>query len=831
MVRQQAAHPAAAKPKGEASSTLVTARGRALPHGCSETREGANFSLTAPDATSAWLLIEAAETVGLDRPEASWKSIQLDSRRHRSGATWHAELRGTQLAGRRYAWLLDPVLGNDGKPDLEAAKTKPLLDPHAHVLDSASAAKWNCRASSRYSPMAVVPDFQALSDFDWQGVESPGYEMKDLVIYEASVRGYTRHPDSEVSNWEQNAGTFLGFVEKIPHLQRLGVNCVELLPIFEFDETACPRKHPENGQDLCNYWGYQTVAYNVPMQRFAAKVGTGQGGSERFCASIVEFKTLVRELHRHGIEIILDVVFNHTGEGAWGENNWHSLSEVAKSHYYLLSNGYHTNYTGCGNTLNANDPLCAEWIVDCLRYWAVEMQVDGFRFDLAAALTRGPDGQIQSDPLLIKRIATDPCLQSVKLIAEPWDCSWQDGYLVGTFPQGSEEPRWAEWNGKFRDVVRRFIKGDAGLKGQFATRICGSADLYQEGGRAPYHSINFVTAHDGFTLRDLVSYNAKQNAANGESSGEDENLSWNCSVDGGRFDGPSDDPKVLALRERQMRNMMCALFLSSGTPMMLAGDEYGRSQEGNNNTWCQDSLNWFSWKDCQAEEDGLLRFCQLVISIRRSHSRLFAREEFASEQDIMWNHEDWDNQYNYLSFILTSSWEEPSSDEAESSMGSTTCPTPGDVTDCSAASVVSPTEGGGTTFSAAQPQCQEILVAFNAGHLVHGCHLPAGRRWVRLVDTSLEAPLDIADCDEDAQPITGDNYDMTPYSCIVLKSCQAGAGITYRNLDLDCELERHAVRKALKQVVHRTVAEELESFETSGLPLSGCGNGDTLLGA
>mmetsp|Transcript_18983 Transcript_18983/g.55073 ORF Transcript_18983/g.55073 Transcript_18983/m.55073 type:complete len:468 (+) Transcript_18983:63-1466(+) len=366
---------------------LRVRRGRPLPYGCSEAGAGQlNFSLLAPDVESAWLVLEVPSGAqGNEDERRQLVPLRLLAAQHRTGPIWHAEVPAAALgAGLRYGWLLDPPLGADARP---LASAPVIVDPCARVLDSPSAAKWNGRGGPKYSPMAVIPDFRTIAAFDWEGVTAPGLLLKDLIIYEAHVRGFTRHPDSGVGRWESNAGTFLGFIEKIPHLLSLGVNCVELLPSFEFDETACPRVHPETKAPLCNYWGYSTAAFFVPMQRFAASA------QAELSTAIVEFRTMVRELHRYGIEVVLDVVFNHTGEGAWGESNWHSLSKIAESHYYLMSNGYHTNYTGCGNTINANDPICAEWICECLRYWALDMGVDGFRFDLAAALARGAGGQ------------------------------------------------------------------------------------------------------------------------------------------------------------------------------------------------------------------------------------------------------------------------------------------------------------------------------------------------------------------------------------------------------------------------------------------------------
>lgn len=533
----------------------------------------------------------------------------------------------------------------------------------------------------------------------------------------------------------------------------MGINAVELLPVFEFDETACPRKNPKNGEQLCHFWGYSTVNFCVPMQRFSSR--------DRIGAAIVGFKTMVRELHRQGIEVILDVVFNHTAEGAWGEHYWHSWAAIAKHRYYILSHGQDTNYTGCGNTVNANDPMCSDWIVECLSYWVDEMHVDGFRFDLASALTRGNDGKVSMDPLLMRKMANEPKLKRAKFIAEAWDCSWPDGYLVGKFPSGGP-PRWAEWNGIFRDTVRCFIKGDEGKKGDFATRICGSSDLFKHNGRKPYHSINFITAHDGFTLKDLVSYNGKHNTCNGENSGDDHNNSWNCG-----YEGETGDGGVKHLRNKQMRNFLVALFMSAGTPMILYGDEYGRSQWGCNNGWCQDTRCWFSWSDCEKEQDRLIRFTRLLISLRKNYSGIFNREEFVSNKDIWWR-VHWDDPYNYICYVLH--------DHHATGQG-----------------------------------YAGLLVAFNAGHEVRSCNLPEGKPWYRIIDTNLGPPDDICENEASAVRISSHSYVMQPYSCIVLKTFSDKLSIKeYAKSDAeygaDQDLNRH-----MKEIIKRRMSLEFTS--------------------
>ncbi|CAJ1410216.1 unnamed protein product [Effrenium voratum] len=390
---------------GKMPGNLQLAKGEPRPKGCCESPKGGevNFTIDAPGRGSVWLYLllpeghEGASTLeGVDSSGGELY-VQLDPSTNKTGDTWHVKLTlpgGFDPKGAKYMWILDPKLDQHGLPEANAVR---ILDPCAKCLDSRYAKDWNKRGGPKFSPMAVVPDRRAIYEFDWQGVKPPNLHLKDLVIYEAHVRGFTRNPDSKLQDWDATAGTFLGFIQKIPHLLKLGINAVELLPVYEFDETACPRKNPENGEQLCNFWGYSTVNFFVPMQRFSSR--------DRIGAAIVGFKTLVRELHRQGIEVILDVVFNHTAEGAWGEHFWHSWAAIAKNRYYILSNGQDTNYTGCGNTVNANDPMCSDWIVECLSYWVDEMHVDGFRFDLASALTRGNDGKVSMDPLLIKKMA------------------------------------------------------------------------------------------------------------------------------------------------------------------------------------------------------------------------------------------------------------------------------------------------------------------------------------------------------------------------------------------------------------------------------------------
>ncbi|HLI52261.1 MAG TPA: glycogen debranching protein GlgX [Thermomicrobiaceae bacterium] len=479
-------------------------------------------------------------------------------------------------------------------------------------------------------------------DFDWEHDRALEIPIEDLVIYEMHVRGFTRHPNSSV----KHPGTFAGIVEKIPYLKELGVNAIELMPIYEFDEFENSRVHPDTGELLLNYWGYSTVGFFAPKSGYAT--------SGKFGMQVDEFKTLVKELHANGIEILLDVVFNHTAEGN-EQGPTISFRGIDNQTYYMLTpEGYYFNFSGTGNTLNCNNPIVRNMVLDCLRYWASEYHVDGFRFDLAAILGRDPSGAPLANPPLLETLAFDPILAKCKLIAEAWDAGGL--YQVGSFPAYG---RWAEWNGKFRDSVRKFLKSEPGQVGDFAQRLQGSPDLYQWRGATA--SINFITAHDGFTLNDLVSYNDKHNEANGENNndGANDNESWNCGAE-----GPTDDPGINALRRRQIKNAVVMLLLSQGVPMILMGDEVARTQHGNNNAYCHDSeLSWLDWSLLEANPD-IFRFFKHSIAFRHAHPVLRNREHFRNEDyvgsgypDISWHgtrawSADWSSESRVLAFML-----------------------------------------------------------------------------------------------------------------------------------------------------------------------------------
>jgi glycogen operon protein len=508
-----------------------------------------------------------------------------------------------------------------------------LLDPYARAIGGRDVwgrpPDWNNTYPHRGR---IVYD-----DFDWESDRPLEIPTEDLVIYEMHVRGFTRHPSAQV----KHAGTFAGLREKIPYLKELGVNCVELLPIYEFDEFEGSRTHPETGEQLFNYWGYSTVGFFAPKAGYAA---TGKAQDGTMVAD--ELMTLVKELHKNGIEVMLDVVFNHTAEGnEFGPTiSFRGIDNI--TYYMLTPEGYYFNFSGTGNTLNCNNPVVRGMVLDCLRYWAAEYHIDGFRFDLAAILGRDQNGAPMTNPPLLEALASDPVLAKCKLIAEAWDAGGL--YQVGSFPAFG---RWAEWNGKYRDTLRRWIKGDGGLVPDLSQRLQGSPDLYSS--RGPTASINFITCHDGFTLMDMVSYNDKHNEANGEhnNDGANDNNSWNSGWEGG-----TDDPGILALRHRQIKNAFALLIVSQGVPMMLMGDEMGQTQQGNNNMYCHDSeLSWLNWDLLQKNPD-LFRFFKNCIAFRKEHA-VFRNRWHLYGGDISWHgiyawHPDWSEQSRTLGFML-----------------------------------------------------------------------------------------------------------------------------------------------------------------------------------
>ena len=562
------------------ASKLRVMPGRAYPLGSAVRASGVRFAVVSRHATRVWLAL--FENIS-DRTPAI--EIEYDPLKHRTGDIWSIFVDGLST-GCLYMYRMDgPFAPHQGHR----------YDPHAYLLDPC--ARVIVGSVEDGTTKCLTVDDKP----DWVDDVRPRIQLDDLVIYETHVRGLTRHESSGA----KHGGSYLGVIEKIPYFKKLGVTAIELLPIQEFGETRVGRLHAVTGNEIRSYWGYDSVGFFAPCGRYGSRGGMGE--------QLDEFRHMVAALHEAGIEIILDVVFNHTSER---DERGPTLSfrGIDNVIYYMLDeNGTYRNFSGCGNTLNCNHPLVRDFILDCLRYWATVMHVDGFRFDLASILGRDTKGRIVENAVLIERIAEDPALRDTKLIAEAWDAG--GAYQVGSFG----DVRWAEWNGRYRDDVRGYWRADPGMKGLFATRLAGSADLYQWAGRTPGHSINFITAHDGFTLRDLVSYNVKHNEANGEDGrdGSDENLSWNCGVE-----GETDDPAINALRLRMQKNFLATLFLSLGIPMLLGGDEFGRTQKGNNNAYCQDNeISWHDWTLLDRNSD-LFDFCRKVIRFRRENPAL-----------------------------------------------------------------------------------------------------------------------------------------------------------------------------------------------------------------
>jgi glycogen operon protein len=582
------------------------------PLGATASSEGVNFSIFSSNATGVELLLFSTH----DSLEP-FQTIRFDPYVNKSFHLWHVFVSGLK-PGSHYAYRVD----GPSDPGRRFNRNKVLIDPHSRgntdsLWDRGSACTPEDNVKTSMRSVVIDP-----SDYDWQGDKPLNRPMQDSVIYEAHVRGFTQSPTSGV----RQPGSFAGLIEKIPYLTDLGVTAVELLPVFDFDERAVLRV--VDGKPVRNFWGYSTIAYFAPQSSYCIEAESG--------GHLREFRDLVKAMHKAGIEVILDVVFNHTDEGNH-QGPTFSFKGVDNSSYYLLVPGnpqYYMDYSGCGNTVNCNHPIAQKLIVESLRYWVREAHVDGFRFDEGSILSRGEDGAPALHPPLVWQIELDEDLADTKLIAEAWDAAGL--YQIGHFPGD----RWAEWNGRYRDDVRRFVKGEPGLVGTIASRLGGSADVYEGRGGSPLNSINFVTCHDGFTLSDLVSYNHKHNEANGESNndGINDNLSWNCGAE-----GESDDPKIESLRNRQVRNFMAILLLSRGVPMFVAGDEIRRSQKGNNNAYCQDNqISWFDWTLAHKHSE-LLRFCRSMIRFRKAHAAVRRGQFFNGAvnerglQDVSWH--------------------------------------------------------------------------------------------------------------------------------------------------------------------------------------------------
>ena len=545
---------------------------------------GVNFTISSQGAFSCELLL-------FHRKSPEPFAVIPFPPHYRIGTVFSMIVFGLKIDEFEYAYRLDGPY--DPEKGLLFDKKRYLLDPYARAVTGQSEWGVHPKGQKPYSYKArVVRD-----NFDWGAVKGPKIPMQDTIIYELHVRGFTKHSSSGVAH----PGTFAGLMEKIPYLRELGVNTVELMPIFEFDEMNGYREI--NGRKLLDYWGYNPVCFFAPNTSYTSEKEYNMEGRE--------LKQLIRVLKENGMEVILDVVFNHTAEGN-EQGPFFSFKGVDNNIYYMLTpDGYYYNYSGCGNTLNCNHPVVRQMILDCLRYWVINYRVDGFRFDLASILGRNEDGTPMSSPPLLESLAYDPILRDVDLIAEAWDAGGL--YQVGSFPSWK---RWAEWNGKYRDDMRSFLKGDDGYAKAAALRVMGSPDLYPPDKRGPAASVNFLTCHDGFTLWDLYSYNGKHNEANGwdNTDGGNDNRSWNCG-----YEGKTNQPEILSLRNKMVRNACAVLMCSRGTPMFLAGDEFGNSQFGNNNAYCQDNeISWLDWRDLEKNQE-LFQFFRFMIDFRKRH--------------------------------------------------------------------------------------------------------------------------------------------------------------------------------------------------------------------
>ena len=691
-----------------------TSRGEPYPLGATVRPGGVNFSLFSQHATSVEILL-------FDGPddEAPREAVRLDARHNRTFSCWHVFVSGL-VAGQLYAYRVHgPSAPEEG---LRFNPNKVLLDPYARaiVLGEVWSHEDACHAGDNVATAmkSLVVDADS---YDWRGVEPPRVDPSERVIYEAHVRGLTRHPSAGVSQ----PGTFAGLVEKIPYLKELGVTTVELLPVFQFDENELPRTNPVTGERLTNYWGYNPLGFFAPHRGYDVE------GWARM-RHLTGFRDMVRELHAAGLELFLDVVFNHTGEGD-ERGPTVCFRGIDNRVYYVLDPddpSAYANFSGTGNTLSCNHPVVRRLILDSLRYWVEVMRVDGFRFDLAAILSRDETGRPMRNPPLPWEIEMDPVLLRTHLVAEAWDAGGL--YQVGEFPG----ERWWEWNGPFRDDLRRFLRGDRGMAGVVAARMLGSPDLYEAQGREPAQTINFVTCHDGFTLNDLVSYERKHNEENAEEGrdGSNHDFSANHGVE-----GPTDDPIIEALRDRQVKNFLAVLFLAQGTPMLLGGDEMRRTQRGNNNAYCQDNeTSWFDWTLLERHA-ATHRFTREMIRFRRAHPGLRRRRYLLgwdADPDldpdghtrVRWHgvrpdQPDWGHDSRTLCYTLTESHDD------------------------TAVHIILNAQDEPQRFWLPRP--------------------PRGRRWLRAIDTARPSPEDILATGDEVE-LDEPTYDVRDRSVVVL---------------------------------------------------------------
>ena len=694
--------------------------GSPTPLGATPDANGTNFAIYSRNASEVFLLL-------FDRPDGEPTDVvQL---RDRDKFIWHAHVGGVK-PGELYGYKLR----GDYRPEsgLRFNEAKLLLDPYARAVTGKFRNTANLllgydpqsgagdRIPDRRENSSIVPKAVVVDDtFDWQGVRSPGLALEQLLIYEVHVKGFTAHDSSGV----RAPGTYLGLIEKIPHLSHLGINAVELLPIHEYyvDDFLSQR-------GLTNYWGYNSIGFFAPESSYRSNPAPG--------SQVAEFKTLVRELHRAGIMVFLDVVYNHTGEGReLGPTIF--LRGIDNPSYYSLTGPpdaplrYYQNFSGCGNSLDFESAPVIRLVMDSLRYWMEVMHVDGFRFDLASVLGRNEQGAFRSSGSFFDAVSQDPVLTRSILIAEPWD--------VGTYQVGNFPVDWSEWNGRFRDTVRRFVKGDGGQLSDLGWRITGSADLYGEDGRSAYNSVNLVTCHDGFTLWDLVSYDGKHNEANGENNrdGADDNNSWNCGIE-----GDTDDSDIVSLRKQLIKTHACCLLFASGTPMILGGDEFGRTQRGNNNAYCQDNeVSWIDWA-LAARHDDLLKFFRKAIAFTRRFP-ILQRRQFRLGKDLD------DDGVPDLTWFGPDQGPPRWNDEA----ARTLC------------YQLDSSEDG------ANLAVDRLFFILNGHFEVQWVTLPpldSSHRWYRAIDTSLPAGTDFAEPGAEIRIDPADHYIANPRSAVVL---------------------------------------------------------------
>ena len=685
-----------------ATTVSIAAGGISAPLGPTVMPDGVNFSVFSRHATAVEILF--FDGVDDARPT---RTVRLDATRNRTYHYWHAfvpSVRPGQLYGYRVEGPLDPARGLCFDPG------KVLLDPYGRGV--AVPEQYSREAAARFghdttatAMKSVVVDPRA---YDWEGDAPLRRPASRTIVYEMHVRGFTRHPSSGVA--DKTRGTYAGLIDKIPYLKDLGITALELLPVFQFDPYAVP-------PGLVNYWGYQPVSFFAPHQAYSSRQDP--------LGPIDEFRDMVKALHRAGLEVILDVVFNHTAEGGH-DGPTLSFRGLDNHAYYILEDGgaRYADYSGCGNTLNANHPIVRRMIVDSLRYWVEEMHVDGFRFDLASILARDPSGQVLANPPVLLDIESDPALAGIKFMAEAWDASGL--YQVGSFVGDA----WKEWNGRFRDDVRAFFHGEDGMVGRFADCLVGSPELYAHKQREPEQSVNFVTCHDGFTLNDLVSYDRKHNEANRENNrdGGDDNKSWNCGVE-----GPTDDRAVERLRNRQVKNFLATTLLSIGLPMILMGDEVRRTQDGNNNLYCHDDERaWFDWTLLDRHRDvhrfvSLLNARRVLRSVRHEEQRLSLAQLIAQANKawhgVTLDHADWSRGSHSLAF--------------------------------------------GAELKDERRLAHFIFNAYWEPLVFELPAVPSGKPWRRWIDTALDSPDDIAPWQQ-VPPIPGHSYRAEARSVVVL---------------------------------------------------------------